>query len=581
MAWSFASNYLGALTANPGLNVGSEWTIQCWIYHLSTPKAGEFHVLWSLYASDNDFDLCLINEFDQVEVWQVRGGSLVSNPIGGSIALNTWINIAVIRDSNEGQYELYYDGVEEALQAEGAGDADQGVFYIGSHAGGSIFDGRIDCFFVTDLRDGFVLRNQMAQRLPPFRPWFWYDPIPGSTEALTQNLGFEGTNLINIGSVGFGENVPIGIFEMAPNEEHRVSSRTVTLLPVVFWPGNDTEFDPPSRTLPKVGITSGPVSLTITPVVARVFAPAPAVQSGPVTLSILPVQARLVAADPAITAGGVSLSLDVVRATFVAVSPRVLSGGVTVFLTPGTMRGVVPPVGITVGVRLSVTPAAARFVVPAVAITNDVSVLISPVEGKLLAPAVGLSGAQSTEIALLPVVAQFVVPFPGQRSTVAITPLAARFVVPPIRIIGVVTLRDRIACVLVDEARAGEFYVVETNANTGKTSTLLSTKAETIETLTNETDANFDITRRHRRTFRDERRTWTWRLVLGFAQEVTIERFEEDLVRRPRVIPRDESLGFPQVTLRLRQTLYDHPVQQDANRGTRAILTFDAQLAPV
>lgn len=201
--------------------------------------------------------------------------------------------------------------------------------------------------------------------------------------------------------------------------------------------------------------------------------------------------------------------------------------------------------------------------------------------GSLLAVVPTLVGATNQTLSLLPAVATFIVPFPGQRTNMFLPPVQIRILAPTQRIIGVVSLKDRITCALLEAARAGEFYIVERNPNTGYTSTGLSVKAESIEALTNEIFADFDTARRHRRTFMDERQTWTWQLILGFNREVNLTQFERSLTDRPRVIPRDVSLGFPQVTLRLRETLYDHPVQQEGSQGTRAVLTFRADVAPV
>lgn len=343
-------------------------------------------------------------------------------------------------------------------------------------------------------------------------------------------------------------------------------------------------------------------SIDLDAAMARILGAAPAVSPGLVSLSLSPAQAGLDAATPTLISGSTTLTLAPAVISAAAQGFDIDSGAQSLSMQPAAIRAAAPVLDITPGtILLFMQAARAKLLAPDHALSQGLSLdvaiarieavepailapatlMLEPATGLLLGAAPALVGATNEVLALLPAVATFVVPFPGQRTNMFLPPVQIRILATKPRLIGVATLKDRITCALLDAAREGEFYVVERNPNTGCTSTGLSVKADSIEALTNEIFADFDTARRHRRTFMDERQTWTWQLILGFNTEVNISKFEDGLTRKPRVIPRDLVLGFPQVTLRLRETLYDHPVQQEGSQGTRAVLTFRADVAPV
>lgn len=347
---------------------------------------------------------------------------------------------------------------------------------------------------------------------------------------------------------------------------------------------------------------SNPATIDLDPAPFRALAAAPAIEPGASTLALDPATARMAAAQPALISGSTTITLAPAVMSAVAQGFDIDSGAQTLSLTPAVMRTAATALDITPGtILLFMQAARAKFVAPnqalsqglsldvaiarieavAPAISAPATIMLEPAVGSLLAVAPALVGATNETLSLLPAVATFIVPFPGQRTNMFLPPVQIRILAPTQRIIGVVSLKDRITCALLESAREGEFYIVERNPNTGCTSTGLSVRADHIEALTNEIFADFDTARRHRRTFKDERMTWTWQLILGFNREVNLTQFERSLTERPRVIPRDVSLGFPQVTLRLRESVYDHPVQQEGSQGTRAVLTFRADVAPV
>lgn len=77
-----------------------------------------------------------------------------------------------------------------------------------------------------------------------------------------------------------------------------------------------------------------------------------------------------------------------------------------------------------------------------------------------------------------------------------------------------------------------------------------------------------------RRGWRQDRKTWRWRLHLDFHVEVSLEAFEEDLLLYPRWIPATGTLR--QVRLVFLSSAYTHPVTHGAAAGTKAAFDFEA-----
>lgn len=141
--------------------------------------------------------------------------------------------------------------------------------------------------------------------------------------------------------------------------------------------------------------------------------------------------------------------------------------------------------------------------------------------------------------------------------------------------------KQRIQRRLVAEAQTGPFYRARWSADAGEIEVV--TDQDPVlpaEAIANEEDTTFGTARRNRRTFREERLSWTWILWCAFQVEVSTEAFEERLLAAPIILPRDDALGLPQVTLRFRGATPYHPPQQDPRSGTEVRFTFEAELAP-
>lgn len=71
-----------------------------------------------------------------------------------------------------------------------------------------------------------------------------------------------------------------------------------------------------------------------------------------------------------------------------------------------------------------------------------------------------------------------------------------------------------------------------------------------------------------------KRQGWQFQMVLRFHQEVTIDALENYLCRNPLTVPAEENLD--QVVIDLSDSVTHHPVQQQSETGTQAMLVFIA-----
>lgn len=97
--------------------------------------------------------------------------------------------------------------------------------------------------------------------------------------------------------------------------------------------------------------------------------------------------------------------------------------------------------------------------------------------------------------------------------------------------------------------------------------------------IAQEEGSSFDEARLYRQSDRRERRRWRWTLQLAFAEEVSLEAFEESLCNDPPKLERDAE-NVRQVRIALVSADYRHPPHQDPKNGTTATLRFEAELSP-
>lgn len=124
---------------------------------------------------------------------------------------------------------------------------------------------------------------------------------------------------------------------------------------------------------------------------------------------------------------------------------------------------------------------------------------------------------------------------------------------------------------------AGGAFVLVTYAEDGERGTGATVAPASIRC--NDVTSTFQDATRNRRQAMQDRRTWKWKLYLGFHQEVSCEAFEEELLESPKRIPATDDLR--QVQIRLVDASYTHPQQHGAAAGTTAVYTFEASQSPV
>lgn len=137
------------------------------------------------------------------------------------------------------------------------------------------------------------------------------------------------------------------------------------------------------------------------------------------------------------------------------------------------------------------------------------------------------------------------------------------------------TQKERIHNALVAVAAEGTFYL------TTYTPDLLMEQGNTVAPASvraNEVAGSFQEAPRNRRAAMQDRRTWRWKLYLGFHQEVTCEAFENELMSAPMWLPATELLR--QARILLVDVTYTHPQQHGAAAGTSAVYTFEIQQSP-
>lgn len=138
------------------------------------------------------------------------------------------------------------------------------------------------------------------------------------------------------------------------------------------------------------------------------------------------------------------------------------------------------------------------------------------------------------------------------------------------------THKEKIYEALIGLGLDGVFLPV---THAGRTMTIGSTSVKPKTVLAWEDSSSFDVAIRHRRTRKQERIRWTWKLFLEFNREVTLEKFEEGFCNAPTLLPR--TTDTQQITFNLMDAEYEHPVRNQPVKGSQAIYTFEVILSPV
>ena len=138
------------------------------------------------------------------------------------------------------------------------------------------------------------------------------------------------------------------------------------------------------------------------------------------------------------------------------------------------------------------------------------------------------------------------------------------------------THKEKIYTALVTLGLGGVYFPVSYD---GRTMTIGSVSVEPKSVLAWEAASGFGEPIRHRRSRRQEKTSWSWKLYLEFNREVTLESFEESFCASPTLISRTSDTR--QITFKLEDAQYEHSVRKQPAKGTIVVFTFDVVLSPV
>lgn len=137
---------------------------------------------------------------------------------------------------------------------------------------------------------------------------------------------------------------------------------------------------------------------------------------------------------------------------------------------------------------------------------------------------------------------------------------------------------ERIQQKLVTTTQAGTFHAIQYDSDTQLVK-VLSTQVVPASVIAQEINAEFSQPVRNRQSFRYSKTEWSWELTIVFQEAVSLEAFEDTITATPIRI--NATSTSSQILLELTSSRYDHPPQQEPQRGTRAVLSFKAQMSPV
>lgn len=141
--------------------------------------------------------------------------------------------------------------------------------------------------------------------------------------------------------------------------------------------------------------------------------------------------------------------------------------------------------------------------------------------------------------------------------------------------------KERIQNALVDLGKAGPYYAVSFDPDTGHATADESVSVAPTSAYADEVSASFQPAHNRIEKPQLDWRNWMFALDLQFSERVTIEPFANKLSQTPPVLAGDFPAGQRQVTLILNS--FDklvHPPQQQPQTGTKARLLIEARLSP-
>lgn len=142
------------------------------------------------------------------------------------------------------------------------------------------------------------------------------------------------------------------------------------------------------------------------------------------------------------------------------------------------------------------------------------------------------------------------------------------------------SFKQRIQQAIVQRVVAEKFYGGTFDPNTKVFTVDTATPVVPAQILANETGASFAEPQRNRQSFKQERSSWSWRLIIGFNVEISSEAFEQSLIEKPIRVLADPALGQQQVDIVLVDVQYEHPPQQQSPSGSRLTYSLAANVGP-
>lgn len=137
--------------------------------------------------------------------------------------------------------------------------------------------------------------------------------------------------------------------------------------------------------------------------------------------------------------------------------------------------------------------------------------------------------------------------------------------------------RDRIANAIRAELLAGPFYLVVYDPQSKQSATDQGQPRAPASVTCNETRISLgDAVNKRSRVVEIE--TWEFEARASFQGEVSAEAFLERVTNPPPMLPRSGALR--QAELLFRSVTAEHPVQQEAPRGTRYTFHVSARIYP-
>lgn len=145
----------------------------------------------------------------------------------------------------------------------------------------------------------------------------------------------------------------------------------------------------------------------------------------------------------------------------------------------------------------------------------------------------------------------------------------------------ILTNQKRIFDELIQRVLDAQFPLITYNNASGDLEVIEGTHQKPMSRVANEVRSAYTgHPKVQRRRDFQERAGWSWQLILQFHREVSLELFERALMDQPIFLKEDYGNELESVRLRMVDTVYDHPTEQQPSNGTKATYQFVAEVGP-